>query len=365
MKEQVNEIDIIKVLGKLVDNRGFIIKFVAIFIVLGLVVAFTSPKEWSTKNTLFLSSAAANSGGGLGSFARLAGLRVQDNGNNSISPLAYTDIVKSSVFIDELLNSRFYLPELQDSVRLEDYLVNDLKPSPLGRVMGLPGTVMGWFRGSKDKNGNQPSFRNNEDFLFLSPKEKILHGLIKQRMLVTFDEVKLTVQIGFEIQDPFLAAQVTDKTVNYLSDYLKNYEQTEIRRKHQFIQNELATKKENFEKAQARLAEFKDSNLLINTNRGKSEQQKLQSDYDLSLELYTTLARNFEEVKIELNKINPIFDNLGLTEVPAKPSGPNRKLILVIFVLAGTVMSVMWLYTKDFIARYKESRAVADKPAGE
>ncbi|NDV96095.1 chain-length determining protein, partial [Dysgonomonas sp. 521] len=74
-KEEEKEIDLMELAQKLWANKKFIIKVCLIGLVVGLIVAFSIPKEYTT-TVVLMPEAQSGSGGSMGSLAALAGINL-------------------------------------------------------------------------------------------------------------------------------------------------------------------------------------------------------------------------------------------------------------------------------------------------
>ena len=95
------------------------------------------------------------------------------------------------------------------------------------------------------------------------------------------------------------------------------------------------------------MADFKDSNKNISTARFMSELQKLESEYQLQQNILMTLASEYNNNKIKLNKDTPIFSVIDEVSVPNERSEPKRSLIALIYLFLGVVLSSGYLLTKE------------------
>ena len=100
------EIDLIELAQKVWAERKLVFKACGIAALIGLVVAFSIPKEYSTKVTLAPESAGKTSAGGMGALAAMAGINLggASAGEDALSPELYPDIVKSTPFLLELFD---------------------------------------------------------------------------------------------------------------------------------------------------------------------------------------------------------------------------------------------------------------------
>jgi uncharacterized protein involved in exopolysaccharide biosynthesis len=78
-----------------------------------------------------------------------------------------------------------------------------------------------------------------------------------------------------------------------------------------------------------------------------SELQKLESEYQLQQNILMTLASEFNNNKIKLNKDTPIFTVIDEVSVPNKRSKPQRSLIVLTYIFIGVILSTSYLLAKD------------------
>ena len=101
-KEQ--EIDLMELACKLWDNRRTIIKWCIGGLVVGLVVAFSIPREYSTTVKLTPELRGKSAGGGMSALASLAGVNLgSDASVDAVYPELYPDVLNSTPFMVCLL----------------------------------------------------------------------------------------------------------------------------------------------------------------------------------------------------------------------------------------------------------------------
>ena len=100
------EVDLLQLLVKALSRWKFILKVSICFMVLGLIMAITSIKEYTSE--IMVAPESSNSsmmGGGLGSLAAMAGFDLGGmQGDDAIYPLLYPDIVQSLPFLSALFD---------------------------------------------------------------------------------------------------------------------------------------------------------------------------------------------------------------------------------------------------------------------
>ncbi|MDC1372461.1 hypothetical protein N8298_06760, partial [Flavobacteriaceae bacterium] len=120
-----------------------------------------------------------------------------------------------------------------------------------------------------------------------------------------------------------------------------------IKERLQYSKIQYEIKQTEFNILQNNLAEFKDSNKNISTAKFRSQLQKLESEYLLQENILTTLAGEYNNNKIKLNKNTPIFSVLDEVSVPNNRSAPQRSLIVIIIVTIGVVITISFIILKE------------------
>ena len=108
-KLEEQEIDLIELAQKVWADRKMLYKVCGIAAVIGLIVGFSIPKEYSTEVTLAPESASKVNAGSMGALAAMAGINLGGSvGEDALSPELYPDIVKSTPFLLELFDVMEY-----------------------------------------------------------------------------------------------------------------------------------------------------------------------------------------------------------------------------------------------------------------
>ncbi len=86
----------------------------------------------------------------------------------------------------------------------------------------------------------------------------------------------------------------------------------------------------------------------------KTEEERLTSQYNLIYAVYSDLAKQLEQAKIQVKQDTPVFTIIEPVSVPTKKSKPNRPMILIIWLFLGGVIGTGWVFGKDFIEPMKK-----------
>jgi uncharacterized protein involved in exopolysaccharide biosynthesis len=336
-----NEIDLIEVAKKIWSERKIIYKTIAVFFVLGLIIAFGTPKEYKAETTLLVETSSSSSMSGLlQQFGGLAGINLAGakEGDN-INPELYPNIVQSTPFLVEVLSQKVTYSKDSSNITVYNYLSNHVKPSVVGVVMaytiGLPGKIIGLFKGNEKNNEILPKI---DSIVCFTGQQQDIANTLKGRIKVTSEEGKISIAV--EMPEPLAAAQLTNIVYQNLTKYLVSNKTQKASKDFEFISNQTNEAKFRFIAAQERLANFRDANRNIITSSFRMGEDRLQNEYTLAFNVYNGLAQQLEQAKIKVQEKTPVFKVLNPVQVPLEKSKPKRSLILIGMIFGGAIVGV-------------------------
>lgn len=339
-----DEIDLIALAHTLWNGRRTVIKFTLGGLVLGLVFALLSPKEY-TASTIMVpqTSSTSNKLGGLSSLAAMAGVNLGSmSSSESLSPMIYPQIVQSIPFQLDLMNSNFNCPGLDEPVTLYDWYTEYKKPGALGTIkkytLGLPFLLLKALKGEPEMTINDSMTTN--DLLSLTEKQEEVRKAISAQLNLNLNDKEGYVTLSTNFEDPVLAAQVAQKAQNLLQQYITKYKQEKAADQLKFVEARYREKETEFEKAQNELALFRDRNRNVSSNVALTEQERLQSQYNLAYSVYSELAKQVETAQIQVKEDTPILTIIEPVQVPNKKTKPNRPMILIIWIFIGSILGL-------------------------
>jgi LPS O-antigen subunit length determinant protein (WzzB/FepE family) len=356
-----DEIDLIALAKTIWEGRMTIIKTVILFMVIGLLIALFSPKEFTASSTMVPQLSSSKSKlGGLSSLAAMAGFNLDMNMETSeLSPYIYPQIVQSVPFQLELMETPFILEGIDKPISIfeyytEDYAGINIISAVKKYTIGLPGVILGALK-SKDIE-TPPAISG--DSLFYSPialteDQEAIRKILSERVTLETNDKEGYVVLNAIAHDPKLAAQVAHKAQLLLQKYITEFKIKKASAQLDFIKGRHAEKKNDFEQAQANLAAFSDRNKNITSAMARIEQEKLQNEYQLAFEVYSQLAQQLEQAQIKVKEDTPVFSIVKPVTVPLEKSKPNRPMILIIWTFLGGVIAIGWIFGKQFLQTIK------------
>ena len=342
------QIDIIAILKTLWIGKKLIVKTTILFFVIGCIVALLSPVVY-TAQTTFIPQVSedqmSSSKGGLGSLASLAGINLNQGSSTSdsyLSPLLYSKIANSDEFSLKLIEEE--LINLNgDKFSIKQYMLSDTNSS-----FNLIGFIKKYTIGLFVKNDNELKSKETVNgYNFISQEEFNLVKSFKEKFSIVLNEKEGYIEVIASDNDAFISTQLVKIVTKNLQSRIIELRTNKIKERLEYSKNQYELKQIEFNILQNNVAEFKDSNKNISTARFMSELQKLESEYQLQQNILMTLASEYNNNKIKLNKDTPIFSVIDEVSVPNERSEPKRSLIALIYLFLGVVLSTVYLLAKD------------------
>lgn len=350
------EIDLVELAQKVWANRRLVFKACGYAVLIGLVIAFSIPKEYSTSVTLAPETTSKTSSGSVGALAAMAGINIgSSSGEDALSPELYPDIVSSTPFLIELFDVRVQDQRSKIDTTLYAYLDKYQDAPWWGMVVSAPFKALGWtislFRGKESaamRGGKVNSFELTKD------QAMIADGLSK-RIAISVDKKTGVTTLTVTMQDPLISASLTDTVMHRLQNYITDYRTNKARHDLAFAEKLFKEAKANYMDAQKKYAAFVDANQNIILLSYRAEQERLQNEMNLDYNVYTQVAQQLQMAKAKVQEITPVYTVVQPATVPLRPAKPNKIMILIGFIFLAGVGSIGWiLFVKDLIRSWKK-----------
>lgn len=352
-----DQIDLIALAQTIWENRKTMLKAIFIASFVGLVISFFSPKEYTATTTMVpQTSSSGNKLGGLSSLAAMAGFNVDmSSEGEALSPIVYPQIVSSVPFQLELMNTSFTFSEVSHPVSLYEYYAELQKPGVLSLIskytIGLPGVIKTTIRGE-----SKGISLTESGPISLTKKQEYVRKILDKKVGLAVDSKQGFLTLTASFPEALLSAQVADQARELLQKYITRYKIEKVSGKLVFIEGRYAEKKMEFERAQIKLAHFRDQNKNVISAIVRTEEERLQSEYSIAMNVYNELAKQLEQVKIQVKEETPVFSVLEPAMVPSETSKPKYLIILLVSLFLGGFAGVGWIIGKQYYNDIKTKR---------
>ena len=353
------EIDLIELAQKVWASRKLVFKACGYAVLVGLVVAFSIPKEYSTSVTLAPETGGKSGGGSMGALAAMAGISLgASSGEDALSPELYPDIVSSTPFLIERFDVKVKDQKDKIDTTLYAYLDEYQRGPWWGAITSAPFKALGWVI-SLFKDKEEEGVAVKTDPFRLTKDEAAIATALSKRISVSGDKKTGVTTLSVTMQDPLISASLTDTVMRCLQNYITDYRTNKARHDLAFTEKLYKEAKDNYTAAQSKYASFVDANQNIILLSYRAEQERLQNEMNLAYNVYTQVAQQLQMAKAKVQEITPVYTVVQPASVPLRPAKPNKVMILIGFIFLAGVGSVGWiLFVKDLLKGWKKQTTI-------
>ena len=357
-QEEDQEINLIEIAKKIWGERKLIIKVTGIAAILGLFIAFSIPKEYTTNVKLSTEKTDRRSASNLGALAAMAGVNLGASAGNAITEDIYPDIVQSTPFIIKLfkVNVRSIDGDIQSTVfeYMDEHYSKPWWSTVKSIILSIPSKIIGLFINKDNKTLEFNPFN-------LTEKERRIAGLLRNNILINIDKKTGVMDLSVTMQDPLISAQLSDTILNNLQNYITEYKTNKARKDEEFSYKLYNEYKAKYVKAQENYANFTDKNQNIFSHNLRAEQERLRNEMNLAYQTYSQASQQLQAARAKVQESTPAYMVIQPPMVPITPSKPRKMMILFGFIFLGMAGCMAWVYFKDQIIEWK-NQIVSQQP---
>lgn len=346
-KQLLKEEDLLELIGKLFSKWKLIVMMTICFMVLGVVMAFSSIKKYTAEIVVAPESSSSVMGGGLSSLASMVGFDMGSmGGDDAIYPLLYPDIIQSLPFMASLFDVNVKSLDGEIDTTYYYYMSKLQKKSWMTRIKALPKKNVSWVKKmfAPAENTCDPSVFNPYN---LSEKQTRMIQKLSGAITIFVDKKTNVITLSYTDQDPLIAATMVDTIMCRLQGKITDYRTKKAMADCAYIEKLYLEAKANYEKAQEDYALFVDRNRNVTQERFLIERERLAADKDLKNTLYTQWAQQLQLAKAKVQEYTPAFTTLKPAAVPALPSTMRKLMIIFLYTFFGGVLSVAYVLLKE------------------
>ena len=357
-EEDEMEIDLMEYARKLWAARKLLIKVAGLAIIVGIVIALTTPKQYTVSVTLAPESSKSG-GGGLSGIASMLGVGGFNMGSDAdaLNVTLYPDIVSSTPFILDLMDTPVStIDEEQPDTTLVGYLKEYTSSSLMGTVMSLPfkaiGGIMSLFKSEEEVKTDIIN-----PFHLTQEQSQTVNGL-KKMIVANVDKKTGVTTVSVTMQDPMVAAILTDTVIVKLKEHITKYRISKAEEDCKYWEELNKVRQDDYYMKQKKYAEYVDANKNVVLQSVRIEQERLQNEMNLAYQVYSSVASQLQMAKAKVQEAKPVFAVVEPASVPLQPSGTSRKMILLGVVFLAVAAAAAWvLFGQDLWKNLKEGLA--------
>lgn len=338
--KEEKEIDLLGLGKKLWDNKRFIIKATLIGMVVGLIIAFSIPKEY-TSTVVLMPDSQSSSTGTMSSLAALAGINIGAGDNALVSPDLYPNIFQSTPFLMGLFEINVKDAELNIDTTFYSYMSEHQKYTWWSYLITAPLMLKSFLFAEE---GTVNSDNHN---IIISEEESVILENLRERIGVTSDKKTGITTIAVTMQSPVISAFIADSLTSYFQTYMIDYRTQKARNDLEYAEKLYNDSQKKYYKAQQELASFVDGNLNVVSAKYKTRQDRLQNEANLAYSVYNQTAQQLQLARVKVQDNTPVFTIIQPAIQPIKPSKPSKKLIFIGIAFLAFAASGCWVLRDD------------------
>jgi len=252
---------------------------------------------------------------GLGPLASIAA-QFALAGSGSNSPRFYGEVLRGHTILDEVLLSRFPTPgapQVGDS-------------SALWELLRIEGDSI-------------------QEILASGRKE------LEKRIGVSVDDATGVTAVSVQTSDASLSAGVANALVSLLNRFNLETRQTTAKLRRAFVEARLDELSGELHDSERALRDFLLANRGFETSPDlRLQHDRLERDFTLKQEVFTTLQRQFEEARIQEVNDTPVITIVDYAVAPFESSYPPRLLVAAIGFALGSLVALLSSIVGDVVA---------------
>lgn len=335
------QIDWMGILRQVLAIRKKLYKAAAVGVVLGILIALGTPKQYTVSITLSPEMGSSKSGSGLASMtAFFLGGSIGSDSPDALNATLTPDIVASTPFLLELFDARVVSQDKQIDTTFTAYL-DEQKSSWMGYVLKAPGMAISGIK-SLFSEKKEKTATIQKGAIELNEKDAAKLGSLRQAITVEADKKTAITTLSVTLQDPKVTATIADSVVSKLQQYITAYRTSKAKEDCQYLEKLYKERQQEYYDAQQRYARYVDANSNVVFQSTLAERERLQNDMNLAYQVYSQVAQQLQVARAKVQEEKPVFAVVEPAVVPLNPSGTSRKVIVLGFLFLAVAFTGAW-----------------------
>jgi len=342
-KKKINKeetIDIVSVFSLLYNKKDLIIKASFLIFFLSLLYSISLKNEYKSFTTFYPHYENVQNSNIQG-LAGLAGINLNTQASVDIPHKLYPELIKSNRFKYDILKTNI---EYNDSIYIyKDYLNSKKSSFNLKVLVTHPINLIKNIFISK----NEKIIKSDiNEFKFITEDDEKLFNILNQKIGININEQEGFIELYVIDNDPIVSAKVAKVANEILQKNIIEFKIKNTKDLYDFTESQLEIAKINLYKLQDSLANFKDNNISIKSDLFLNKLNRLETELNISKNIYNELALTKEKTAIDLRKSTPIFTIINEVYVPFLKDSPKRSIIVLTFTFIGILLICSWIIFK-------------------
>lgn len=347
------EIDLMDLLRKVIAMRKTLYKAAGIGLVVGIIIAFSIPRQYTVSVTLAPEMGSDSKSSGLASMAAsFLGAGGMGNSADALNATLSSEIVSSTPFLLELFDTRIQTLDAELDTTLVAYLDEQRAPW-WNLILGAPGKAIGAIKGLFTEGTDTVVTLNPFQ---LTKKESQKVETLRKTIQANIDKKTGITTLSVTLQDSKVTAMVADSVVAKLQQYIINYRIAKAKEDCSYLEQLYKERQQEYYDAQQRYARYVDANKSLVLQSVRTEQERLQNDMNLAFQVYSQVAQQLQVARAKIQEEKPVFAVVEPATIPLQASN-SRKLVVIGIVFLALVGTLGWkLFGAPFWQQFKSEK---------
>lgn len=345
------EIDLMDLLRKVIAMRKTLYKAAGIGLVVGIIIAFSIPRQYTVSVTLSPEMGNDAKSSGLASMAAsFLGANAMNATPDALNATLSNEIVSSTPFLLELFDTHIQTLDGELDTTLMAYLDEQRIPW-WSLILGVPGKAIGAIKELISEKADTIAVLNPFQ---LTKEENEKVETLRKTVVANVDKKTGITTLSVSLQDPKVTAIVADSVVSKLQQYIINYRIAKAKEDCAYLEQLYKERQQEYYEAQQRYARYVDANKSLVLQSVRTEQERLQNDMNLAFQVYSQVAQQLQVARAKIQEEKPVFAVVEPATVPLKASN-SRKMVVIGVVFLALVGTLGWkLFGEPCLQQFKQ-----------
>lgn len=338
-EKKIININVAEVIRLLLSDKKKIYVYSCVAGVIGVLLAFGTPKTYKSTVMLAPEESGNNFSGSISSLAAMVGMNMKiGQTGDALYPEIYPDLMGSTKFLVGLFPIKVTTQKTHKSYTYQDYIQKHQK-------LAIHEYPSDWLTKLIEmiKNEDEPGKGHKPDPFCLTKKEFNVCKKISKKIDCSVDKKTNVITIEVEDQDPLIAATVADSVQEHLQLAITDYRTKKARVDLDYMKKLYEEASLQYKKARQKYASFSDANSKVVLQAVQSQLDELENDMQLKYNIYQQVVEQLQLAKAKVQERTPAFTIVQNATVPIKHSNTPKIVTLVIWMAIGFLIRLCML----------------------
>lgn len=357
-EEKEKDINLVELFRQLWHHKKLIIIVCACCFAFAVFLAIFSPRVYKSE-CVFVPQTNQSFSSRYSSLASMIGMDLDmGGGDGPISPKVYPFIFENRNFLRDLMYTKIHFEDVEEPIAIYDFFTDEkyakfnLVTSIKKYTIGLPGLLLSKMIPHKKHDQDVETFNSvlsEENLPALTRTEDKVAMMLEKIVSIDVDAKQGILTINAYMPEALASAELCEAAYELLKKYVSDFKLAKSKKNLEFIEKQYNDAKAEYQRKQNSYAYYLDSHKGVVTATALVERARLESEAELSKQLYQELAKNMLSSRVKLEENNVTFTELSPVAVPIRKFKPRGSKLAIVWLFLGFAGSCCWIWTKEYL----------------